>query len=79
MTNRPGERTDRREFLRLLGRGAALGALAALTIWLARQSRAGAGPTGCPGHGYCDACGRLDRCRQDRARQTRNETRSRRP
>ena len=73
----PPETRSRREFVRSLGRAAALGALAGLTAYVA----AGPGPSkedaGCPGEGACRGCTRFKDCALPRARRARRTARSR--
>ncbi len=73
----PRETRSRREFVRSLGRGAALGALAGLTAYLAAGPRAGGANAPCPNEGTCRGCTRFKDCALPPARRARRTARSR--
>jgi len=73
----PRETRSRREFVRSLGRGAALGALAGLTAYLAAGPRAGGANARCPNEGTCRGCTRFKDCALPPARRARRTARSR--
>lgn len=67
---------SRRELLLGLGRGAALGALGALAVVLARRGR-GAARQACVNRGFCRRCGVLDGCALPQATHARRAARKR--
>jgi len=73
----PRETRSRREFVRSLGRGAALGALAGLTAYLAAGPGTSGQDTGCPNEGTCRGCTRFKDCALPPARRARRTARSR--
>ncbi len=63
-----GNRVDRREFFRSIGRGAAIAALAAAAAWLASKTRSGTPANqSCSNRGVCGSCGQLASCGLPRA------------
>ena len=74
MRRRSKQTLTRRGFLRALGRTAALGALAWLTVRLTARHRRT--PDECTSNGICDGCGQFNHCRQPRACRARQRVRS---
>jgi hypothetical protein len=77
MTAKPPKERTRREFVRCVGRGAALGALAALTGYLAARPRPDDTDVPCASIRTCRDCGWFNDCALPRADRARRGTRSR--